>query len=364
VQSAIDVAPVAAAVLPKLDIPPLAPRTPPPDPSGYPEKWLSDRRVDAILRQKEADRQSRAAAGEPPVPVPGETYAAEDRGLAGPQPPPPPEPFNPLQAAVDAAGHQSVLPPKPDDPNQPAVAPATGVEPPKLDTSGLPGTSTETATGALDFTTYMKKIKEAYPDLDFSNPKQAEADANARRDLDRTAMLAQLSLAAGMVKGAGVQWQGIGQGFENAGATYDKGYQKYQQALQDSADRYGKQMESQMTYDTARRQQALSMYTSAQTQAHEDARTMFTEKNKRDWEIYQETNKREAETVKMSHEDINKFFDKFGDQYKPPSDPSMMDPDMLAKNEKINRQIMAAREASIRLGKIYLPSNLMNVADK
>ncbi len=247
-------------------------------------------------------------------------------------------------------GVPTTLPP--DETEPPTTA---AEEPPAL--SPFPGTTTETATGALTLDQYLAKMKEVYPDLDFSNPKQAEADANARRDLDRTAMLAQLSMAAGMVKGAGASWQGIGEGFAGAGGAYDKGFQKYQQALQDSADRYGKQQEVQMTYDTARRKAALDMWTTTEQAAREDQRSIWSEENKRRWDYWKvgQENKRAAAT--LSHQDIRDYFSKDLEQTKPPSDPSIYSPEELAERAKKHDAIMRAMQRSFIRGEVVRPED-------
>jgi hypothetical protein len=289
---------------------------------------------------------------------------AHNRWLNAPeQGPPMPPPTPDTKFAEDRATRfrpeDLVLPPDPNKPaEQPAVVPGTAVEAPKIDATeltgaaGLPGTTTETATGALSLDAYIEKMKQAYPDLDFTNPKQAEADANARRDLDRTAMLAQLSLAAGMVKGAGTMWEGLGAGFESAAGTYDKGFQKYQQALQDSADRYGKQMEAQMTYDTARRQAALKMYTDAEAQAREDQRTLFTERNKREWESYKLQQETKKEGLKLSHEDIRNYFTKALKPLEPSADDATADPVEVERKAKLYKQTLAAMQESLLRGEI------------
>lgn len=90
---------------------------------------------------------------------------------------------------------------------------------------------------------YQKAIdtlSKYFGDPDLANPKQDKADAYAERDKNRTALLAQLAFAAGLTKSGGAGWEGIAQGFGDAAGVYDKGFQRYQSALQDSADRYAK----------------------------------------------------------------------------------------------------------------------------
>lgn len=285
------------------------------------------------------------------------------------------EPYGPDQPAWAREPKPGVLPPDTTDaPGGPIVPGVNTVEepvadtteePPPLDATGLPGTTTETATGALTLDEYMRKMKEIYPDLDFSNPKQAEADANARRDLDRTAMLAQLQMAAGMVKGAGPAWAGMGEGFEGAGGAYDKGFQKYQQALQDSADRYQKQIETQVTYDTARRKAALELWTTQETQTREDRRLLFKEQNTRDWEKWKLKEEQKVEGAKLTDQNIRDYFAKELDGLKLPSDTSTMGPDELAELQRKRSAVLTAMQRSLILGKIVHSDDAdVDVADK
>ena len=262
------------------------------------------------------------------------------------------------------------VPATPPPPDEEEEAPPAAVEgPPAL--TPFPGTTSETATGALTLEGYDALMKDRYPDLDFSNPKQAEADANARRDLDRTAMLAQLSMAAGMLKGAGAGWAGMGEGFAGAAGTYDKGFQKYQQALQDSADRYGKQQEAQMTYDTARRKAALDMWTTTEESGREDRRTRWTEENKRFWEFWKEgeQSKREEaklsqEGAKLSQEGIKGYFAPLFKALEPPTDTSTIGPDQLAEMERKRAAVSAAYQKSIIAGRIVAPEDVnVDMAD-
>lgn len=286
--------------------------------------------------------------GPPPTFTPGVTAGMRTT---------PPQPL-PGRLSEEYVDPSEVLPPDPAESaatEQPAVVPRGPLEPPDLDTSGLPGTTTETATGGLSLEQFIDQMKTAYPDIDWSNPKQAEADANARRDLDRTAMLAQLQLAAGITKGAGVQWEGIGQGFEGAAGAYDKGFQKYQQALQDSADRYQKQRESQITYDTARRQAALELYTNEQNAIREDRRTVWTERNKREWDIYKIGVEGDREGRKQSETNIRDFFTKALKPLEPASDPSTADPVEEERKARLRSQTLAAMQESLLRGEIVMP---------
>jgi hypothetical protein len=217
---------------------------------------------------------------------------------------------------------------KPGDPaNLPKEpVPAEADTPPELPISTL-----DPPTGALSFDDYLSKIKSAYPDLDFdNNPKQALADANAKRDLERTAMLAQLQLAAGMVSGAGKSWEGLGAGFANAGAAYDKGFEKYQNALQDSADRYAQQQDKSMAYDLARRKAALDLYSDEATRQSEDRRTLWKAKTERDYDVWKIKREDKKDLQKQDIDRIQHKYDKEFELLKPNEYGEPVSPEALA----------------------------------
>ncbi|HEX6093723.1 MAG TPA: hypothetical protein VFZ07_10245 [Dongiaceae bacterium] len=241
------------------------------------------------------------------------------------------------------------VPPAPAE--EPAPAAAAEVDP--LAPSPPPGFGT-IATGALTLDDYMKQMSQYYPDLDFSNPKQAIADANAKRDLDRTALLAQLQVAGGMLAGAGKSWEGLGKGFLGAAESYDKGFQKYQNALQDSADRYAKESQAKQSYDLARRGAALDLY-SKSIGTNKD-RTFdiwkFTEEGKRDELKRRDENQRAEKT--LAHGDINKAFDKEMDLLPRAAAGEIIMPEVQAEIDRKAIEIQRRREASLRHG-YYIP---------
>jgi hypothetical protein len=248
------------------------------------------------------------------------------------------------------------------DPNAPATDPTTDPNDPNyippIDTAGLPG-SQEASTGALSFDDYLVKIQKAYPDLDFSNnPKQALADANAKRDLDRTALLAQLSLAAGMVSGAGKSWEGIGAGFADAGKQYGEGFKRYQDALQSAADRYADQQDKRMTYDMARRKAALDLFSDAETRRSEDARTLWKAREDRKWDVTKLRHEDQQAGLKRNTETAQHLFDKELELMKPTAEnPEPLDPKKVA-------DFYDRMERGMRLGHYIPPGSQYDVADK
>jgi hypothetical protein len=150
-------------------------------------------------------------------------------------------------------------------------------------------------------------------------------------------------------------WSGLGEGFEGAANAYDKGFTKYQQALQDSADRYQKQMESQMVYDAARRKGAIDLYTSSTEQDREDRRLSWKETNQRKFDYWKETNANAREGMKLDRATLDKLFQKQMDAIKEPEDTSMVDPAELAEIRRRRAAVSAAWAASVRQGEIIQP---------
>ena len=244
------------------------------------------------------------ATGVPTGPVPPTPKPYQHR-KEGPDAAPYPEPV-PGAAGTPLEGYPDVPPPEPPAPEAPEAPQVT-----------VPGIDT----GALSLDDYMTKMKQAFPDRNWdNNPAQALADANAKRDLERTSLLAQLSFASGIVSGAGKSWEGLGTGFANAAGTYDKGFEKYQNALQDSADRYQRKQETEMAYDTARRQAALGLYTSAQTQSAENARLVQKEIWDRQGDVLKMNVETEREGAKLDRNTVNAYYAKIIDTLKPDAD--------------------------------------------
>lgn len=297
---------------------------------------------------------------------------------------------NPLQAAVDAAPYgrpQADIPPPPQpaapdypdvggfraDPGRwsgnkpPAPEPAAPETPAKPAAPEDPASTIPPppgmATGALTFGDMLKQMKEYYPDQNWNdNPAQALADANAKRDLERTSLLAQLSFASGIVSGAGESWKGLGAGFASAAGTYDKGFEKYQNALQSAADRYAHRQEQMMNYDNERRRAALTLYTNNQSLQTEYWKTL----NERKWELEKFNKEGERSVAKANLETLDKQYQALLDQYKPPSDPTLDSDELRAMREAHIKSITQAWNRARELGYFIHPDNMADatVANK
>jgi hypothetical protein len=110
------------------------------------------------------------------------------------------------------------------------------------------------------------------PDRKSDDGRQAQADAELAKMQDRNRLLAQLAFAGGVVSGAGKQWEGIGKGFLSAAATYDEGFQRYQQALQDGADRATRKEDRDYELGISRNKAAFDYYNAARQDARANAK--------------------------------------------------------------------------------------------
>jgi hypothetical protein len=120
-----------------------------------------------------------------------------------------------------------------------------------------------------DTMSFVKNIMDAmgYPSAPSSdNAKQAAADAYAAHEMDRTRLLAQLAFASGLTASAGGAYTEIGKGFAAAGQTYDKGFGRYQKALQSSADRYTDSQNAQYAYQAKKSGVMADLYTAGEKQ--------------------------------------------------------------------------------------------------
>lgn len=126
----------------------------------------------------------------------------------------------------------------------------------------------------------MEEYKAVFGDLDVTprNPAQERADAEAERARDRTKQLAMLAFAGGVTKSGGAGWEGIGEGFTNAASAYDKGFQRYQEALQDSANRYDSQADRELEMEKAMRTGAFSLTLERRKAAREQEEAARKEK--------------------------------------------------------------------------------------
>lgn len=89
-----------------------------------------------------------------------------------------------------------------------------------------------------DVARYRDLVAGLYPQPPSSDTdQQLIADDFANQELARTKLQAQLALAAGITSAGGGPWKDVGKGFIAAGAVYDDGFQRYQQALNSAAER-------------------------------------------------------------------------------------------------------------------------------
>lgn len=104
----------------------------------------------------------------------------------------------------------------------PATSPETPASP------GAGATTTPTIGDQLQ--QYKDFIDQIYPKADLSEtPTQKQAEAYAANEMKRTALLAQLAMSSGILAQAG--YGDVAKGFAAAGSVYDKGFQRYQDAL-------------------------------------------------------------------------------------------------------------------------------------
>lgn len=104
-------------------------------------------------------------------------------------------------------------------------------------------------------------IDQLFPKRDMSDTQQQQtSDAFAQKELERTRLMAQLALSAGITAGAGAGFEEVGRGLAAAGSVYGKGFDRYQQALQAGADRAAKLRDVQYGDELMRQETALKLY--------------------------------------------------------------------------------------------------------
>jgi len=189
-------------------------------------------------------------------------------------------------------------------------------------------TQDNTQTQPSSLADYFKQAdafyKQAGINPDYKNPYQEKADAYAQQELKRTKALAQLALAAGVTSAGGGAWQQVGQGFANAAGAYDQGFRRYQQALQNSADRYQQLTNQEFKNRQSKAEFALGLYKT-------EAATNLA-RAKQGWE-----------QEKQSRDDIKSFF-------------ATIMKDVIDPQEKAKLQ--AAYERSLQLGRVTLPTDV------
>jgi hypothetical protein len=105
---------------------------------------------------------------------------------------------------------------------------------------------------------YKDFINQIYPKADMSEtPGQLRADKFAENEMKRTQLLAQLAMSSGILSQAG--YKDVANGFAAAGGVYDKGFQRYQNALMDSGDREMQRRDAGYKDDLVRSQAAYKL---------------------------------------------------------------------------------------------------------
>ena len=120
-----------------------------------------------------------------------------------------------------------------------------------------------------------------FPQRQTATAEQQAVDNYAKKDMDRTALLARLAFASGLAKAGGAGWADIGQGLAAAGQVMDQGYARYHQALQNAADRAQKRLDTQYADEASRSSAAVELAAAERT-----ARTDASEKERKRWLDY------------------------------------------------------------------------------
>lgn len=119
----------------------------------------------------------------------------------------------------------------------------------------------------------MEFWQRMMPQRDMSvSPEQQEANAFAKRGLDRTALLARLAFAGGLTSAGGPGWDQIGRGFSAAGQVYDEGFERYHKALGDAAEQEMSRRETQYQDQMKQTELAYTSYANEAKAASEAAK--------------------------------------------------------------------------------------------
>lgn len=117
-------------------------------------------------------------------------------------------------------------------------------------------------------------LDQLYPQRSYTNPTQEQADDYGLDARERAKNMAQLAFFAGITNAAGGNWTAVGQGLTNAGAAYDTGFQRYQQALQDKATRSQTQNDQRYSDEVSRTNSAVDLYSKNQQLELQKIKTM------------------------------------------------------------------------------------------
>lgn len=124
-------------------------------------------------------------------------------------------------------------------------------------------------------------INSIYPERPVDNSAQDKADAELEKDRSRSSSEAMLALMAGIAQGSGGIWTGVGRGLAGAGQAYEDGFNRYQKALQNKADRVKSNNDTAYNDQVGRTDAAVKLYAQQQSltkDANSLARQQFKDK--------------------------------------------------------------------------------------
>lgn len=172
---------------------------------------------------------------------------------------------NQMAAPAQAAGNQDspfFLTNNGDD-AMPDAMPAAGEDTP---VQQAPNVDPQ-AQAVADIQRQKAMIDAIYPQRQTDDGPQRKADADADKESQRTAALAQLAFFSGITQGAGGQWEGVGKGLAAAGQTYSAGFDRYQKALQGRAARSKADSDENYKDQVGRSDAAVKLYQNDQSLA-------------------------------------------------------------------------------------------------
>jgi hypothetical protein len=144
-----------------------------------------------------------------------------------------------------------------------------GYGPAAVPESGADAASVTTPSVGDQLQQYKDFINQIYPKADMSEtPGQLRADKFSENELKRTQLMAQLAMSSGILSQAG--YGDVANGMAAAGGVYDKGFQRYQNALQDRGDREMSRRDAGYKDDLVRSQAAYKLYADQQTLGREE----------------------------------------------------------------------------------------------
>jgi|SRR6478736_1804293 len=138
------------------------------------------------------------------------------------------------------------------------------IVPPKVTAPPTPVTAPVTAPASADPLEEIRRQKAMvdaiYPKMPTQDYGQSAIDAELGKNKDRANLLAQLAFFSGITKGAGGSWEGVGAGLAGAGQAHQKGFDRYQTALENRAKRMQGSADKRYSDDTKRSDAAFGLY--------------------------------------------------------------------------------------------------------